>query len=91
MMTEGIELHRQKQDIALYRHTCRVMNTLYNSPKLPDHPHWKYTEYKTFQQYAAAVNFPEYPGFSITREELFDKVYAGWMATGVCRCRGHCY
>ncbi|MFR8256509.1 MAG: ADP-ribosylglycohydrolase family protein [Ruthenibacterium sp.] len=80
MIPEGIELHRQKQDIALYRHTCRVMNTLYNSPKLPDHPHWKYTEYKTFQQYAAAVNFPEYPGFSITREELFDKVYAGWMA-----------
>ena len=26
------------------------------------------------------MNFPEYPGFSITREELFDKVYAGWMA-----------
>lgn len=80
MLPEGIELHRQKQDIALYRHTCRVMNTLYRSPKLPDHPHWKYTEYKTFEQYAAAVEFPEYPAFSISKEELFDKVYAGWMA-----------
>ncbi len=80
MIEEGRELARTKNDIALYRHTCRLLKILYDSPKKEDHDHWKYTEYNSFEQYAAAVKFPEYPPYVPEREELFDKIYAGWIA-----------
>ena len=80
MLEEGLELNRTKQDIALYRHTCRLYRELYNSPQIPGHRHFSYKEYATFEQYEAAVEFPEYGEISLSREELFDKVYAGWLA-----------
>lgn len=80
MIEEGRELARVKNDIALYRHTCRLLKTLFDSPKKEDHEHWKYTEYNTFEQYAAAVDFPKYAPYDPDREELFDKIYAGWVA-----------
>ncbi len=80
MIEEGRELARTKNDIALYRHTCRLLKTLYDSPKKEDHEHWKYTEYNSFEQYAASVRFPEYAPYDPDREELYDKIYAGWIA-----------
>ena len=80
MIEEGRELARTKNDIALYRHTCRLLKTLYDSPKKEDHEHWKYTEYNSFEQYAASVKFPEYAPYDPDREELYDKIYAGWIA-----------
>lgn len=80
MIEEGRELARTKNDIALYRHTCRLFKTLYDSPKKEDHTHWKYTEYNSFEQYAASVEFPKYVPYTPDRVELFDKIYAGWIA-----------
>lgn len=80
MIEEGRELARTKNDIALYRHTCRLLKTLYDSPQKEDHEHWKYTEYNSFEQYAASVRFPEYAPYDPDREELYDKIYAGWIA-----------
>ncbi len=80
MIEEGRELARTKNDIALYRHTCRLLKTLYDSPKKEDLEHWKYTEYNSFEQYAASVRFPEYAPYDPDREELYDKIYAGWIA-----------
>ena len=80
MLPEGIELHRTKQDIALYRHTCRLLHTLFQAPRLEEHPRRAFTEYTSFTQYAAAVSFPEYPDFAISDEALLDKIYAGWLA-----------
>lgn len=80
MLEEGLELNRTKQDIELYRHTCRLYRELYHSPKVPGHRHFSYTEYRTFEQYLSAVEFPEYGELSMGREELADRIYAGWMA-----------
>lgn len=80
MLEEGLELKRTKQDIALYRHTCKLYNVLFQSPKNPEHNHWKYKEYISFEQYLEAVEFPKYSPLLIGREELYDKIYAGWLA-----------
>lgn len=80
MIEEGRELARTKNDIALYRHTCRLTKVLFDSPKDENHEHWKYKEYNSFEQYSAAVDFPKYPDYSVDKEELFDKIYAGWIA-----------
>ena len=80
MIPEGLELARNKNDIALYRHTIKVYNTLFSSPKDPHHEYWKYPEYSAFDQYSKTVDFPEYSGFSIDESELYDRIYAGWMA-----------
>jgi ADP-ribosylglycohydrolase len=80
LIPEGLELSKKKNDIALYRHTVKVYNTLFSSPKEPGHDYWKYPEYTSFDQYSKAVSFPEYPGFSMGDEELYNRIYAGWMA-----------
>ncbi|MCI8938082.1 MAG: hypothetical protein HFI44_14750 [Lachnospiraceae bacterium] len=76
----GRVLARTKNDIALYRHTCRLFKTLFDSPKKEDHAHWKYTEYNSFEQYVASVQFPAYGSYVLDRDELYDKIYAGWIA-----------
>lgn len=36
--------------------------------------------YESFEQYCAAVTFPEYPDYQIPdKEELLEKVHAGWL------------
>lgn len=80
MLEEGIELNRTKQEIALYRHTCRLFHVLFQSPKLQEHPHWSYQEYTSLEQYLSAVTFPEYAPLKLSKEALYDKIYAGWLA-----------
>jgi ADP-ribosylglycohydrolase len=80
MIPEGLELCKKKNDIALYRHTVKVYNALFSSPKIPDHEYWRYPEYSSFEMYSRSVEFPEYPHYKIGGDELYDKIYAGWMA-----------
>jgi len=80
MLPNGVELYRTKQDVALYRHTCRLMKTMLDAPKDETHPYWSYPEYTSFEQYASAITFPEYPPLVLTQEELYDKLYASWMS-----------
>lgn len=80
MLEEGLRLVHVKNDIELYRHTCRILNVLYNSPKDETKDYWKYTEYSSFEQYEQAVEFPKYDKYSSDYESFYDKIYAGWLA-----------
>ncbi len=80
LLPAGFAALSAKNDIELYRLTCRILRELWAAPKDPSHPRFKYRDYDSFSQYAAAVTFPEYPKLKLSRAELYDRVWAGWMA-----------
>ena len=80
LLAQGLYELKRNNEIGLYRITCRLFRAIDRAPKLPDHPHWKYTQYKSFEQYSSSVKFPAYPPLELTRSELYDRIYAGWMA-----------
>lgn len=80
LLEQGLAELARNNEIGLYRITCRLFHAINNAPKLPDHPHWKYTEYNSFEQYKQSVQFVKYPKLELSREELYDRIYAGWMA-----------
>lgn len=70
---------RKNGDIAsLCGHTARVMNVLMNSPRNLAHPYWKYKSYESFEQYEAAVEFPELSK-PAPDETMIPKTLLGWQ------------
>ena len=63
---------------ALAGHSARLMHTLMNSPKLPNHPYHRYAVYENFQQLEEHVSFPtaERPPEG---EALFQANLRGWQ------------
>ncbi|NLL92239.1 MAG: ADP-ribosylglycohydrolase family protein [Ruminococcaceae bacterium] len=80
LLAEGLYDLARNNEIGLYRITCRLFRALHNAPKIPSHPYWSYTQYESFEQYKNSVEFPKYDKLKISREELYDRIYAGWMA-----------
>lgn len=80
MIEEGRKIAQRKDTINLYRYTVRLLHELYQSPKNPNHPYWKYAEYKSWDQYLKSVKMPEKTKYDISGEDFHDRINAGWMA-----------
>jgi ADP-ribosylglycohydrolase len=76
---EGMRCCRKNDYEGMTRLYCRVMRLLNTAKKIEDHPYWAFTVYESFEQYAAAVRFPE-PRYTEGRERYQERLYYGWMA-----------
>lgn len=79
VIEEGLRYLEQGDVAALAGHTARVYATLMNSPKDPNHPYWRYTQYESFEQYASRVIFPKYD-YDLTSDAFAARTYLGWQA-----------
>lgn len=80
LIPEAFDCIEKNDLIRLQIVNARVFKALAEAEKIPEHPYWSYTVYESFEQYCAAVTFPEYPDYQIPdKEELFEKVHAGWL------------
>ncbi len=80
MIEEGQKYLAANDIAALAGHTARVWNVLMNSPKIPGHPYWQYTQYESFEQYAASVVFPARAPYDIMGEDYRRRTDLGWRA-----------
>lgn len=78
MIEKGQQYLAEGNKSALAGHTARVWNVMMNSPKLADHAYWKHTIYENFEQYASAVNFPEYH-YDLSNEDFLRRTHLGWQ------------
>ncbi len=78
MIDEGRRHLAEGNIAALAGHTARVWTVLMNSPKLENHPYWRYAQYNTFEEYAAKVSFPEYV-YDMTSEDFLRRTHLGWQ------------
>ena len=59
---------------------ARVFKALAEAPKIAGHPYWSCVVYESFEQYLQNAQLCEYPDYRLPgREELFDRVHAGWL------------
>lgn len=59
---------------------ARVFKALAAAPKIAGHPYWSCVVYESFEQYLQNAQLCEYPDYRLPgREELFDRVHAGWL------------
>lgn len=80
LIPEALACVEKNDLIKLQILNARVFKALAEAPKIPEHPYWSYTIYESFEQYCAAVTFPEYPDYKLPEEkELFERVHAGWL------------
>lgn len=60
--------------------SARVYKILNEAKKIEGHPYWNYRIYESFEEYESAVKFCEYPEYKLPpKEELYDRVHAGWL------------
>lgn len=73
---EGQKAVKENDMVALNKVSARLWAAVNNAKKDENHPSWKYTQYQSWQQYAAdAVFIPARPA---APETLTEKMYAGW-------------
>lgn len=70
----------ENDHITTLKYTAKLYNVLANAPKVPDHPYWSYKYYNDFNDHAEEVTFPTYKLPEFTKDELFEKIHAGWIA-----------
>ena len=82
LLEEGKRLYERRDEVNLYKQTLRIYKALHEAKPNPNSEYWKYTRYESFEQYAAAVKFPEYnyDPRKVDQEDLYDRIYAGWLA-----------
>ena len=78
LIEEGEKLRAADDVSALCGITARVMYVLMSSPKIPEHPHWRYTVYESFGQHAAKVSFPVWSRADCEKD-LEKKTLWGWQ------------
>lgn len=77
---EAGETAFENKDYAeLARLTAKVFYLLNTAPKIPSHPHWRYTQYEDFSQYEKAVALPVYE-YDTKDRSYYDRTYCGWVA-----------
>ena len=71
---------REDRLIDLQVLNARVFKALAEAPKIAGHPYWSCVVYESFEQYLQNAQLCEYPDYRLPgREELFDRVHAGWL------------
>lgn len=71
---------REDRLIDLQVLNARVFKALAEAPKIEGHPYWSCVVYESFEQYLQNAQLCEYPDYRLPgREELFDRVHAGWL------------
>lgn len=70
----------ENDDVEFLKLTAKLFHVLSIAPRVEGHPYWSYRYYKNFEEHAEEVEFPEYKVPKYRREELFEKVHAGWLA-----------
>lgn len=79
-LEEGLNAFERKDFVQLHRYSALLRRELAEAAKDPESSYWTYREYRTFEEYRAAVTFPERvpvrPDFAAFR----DQIRAGWLA-----------
>lgn len=70
----------EHDDVTTLKYTAKLYNLLANAPIISDHPYWSYKYYNDFNDHAEEVTFPKYKLPEFTKDELFEKMHAGWIA-----------
>ncbi len=76
---EGLEALKKGDMAALAGHSALVWHRLMSSPKIPEHPYWQFTQYDSFEAYAAKVNLPQLP-YDVDAPEFERLTHLGWQA-----------
>lgn len=80
LLAEGIEANEKKDMISLHQISSRLWHAISKMEKNPESDFWKYHYYGSFEEYAAAVTFPEAVEVDIDTEKFRDQIKASWMS-----------
>jgi ADP-ribosylglycohydrolase len=78
ILEEGLAAHSEGDLPRLNMLTARLYKTLGELPKNPKSPYWNFKAYHTFEEYEAAVSFPDTITVDLQREEFYDRTLAAW-------------
>lgn len=70
----------EHDNITFLKNKAKIYNLLSKAPKIENHKYFTYETFETFDDYLAAVNFPEPTKIDFSEEEFFERVHAGWQA-----------
>ena len=85
LIPDGIDAYKSKNKVLLCQITAKIFQILNSAKVIKDHPHWKYPQYDSFDDYIKKVDFSKYISNGNTQilnnqDELFRKNLAGWTA-----------
>lgn len=73
----GIKAYEKNDAASLLKYTAKIFQELNHAPKDPDSDYWKYQQYRTWEQFKKASNFPD--KIAIDKNKLEKQIYWGWM------------
>ncbi len=88
LIEKGYEAYDKDDIVTMHKMETAVYNAVYNAKKDEESPYWKQKFYDTFEEYAAAVKFPEVRDVDI--EGSLDKFIAGWYGQIIGGAYGTC-
>ncbi len=78
LLPEALDAYKNNP-VKLFAIRSKILNKLAHAPKIPDHPYHGYTHYDSFKQHSDSVNFLNVDSKGLSREELYERVHAGWL------------
>ena len=89
IIEEGFKTYEAGDMPKLHKLTQRAFRAAYAAEKDESSPYWNQTFYDTFEDYAAAVNFPEKTDVPID-DTYLEKTYSGWLSQIIGGAYGTC-
>lgn len=80
LIPQALKAREEGDKVTLTRLTARVFHIINHAKQIPGHPYLNYAVYDSFEKYAADVKFIKYPTLTMTEEELYKRIHAGWVA-----------
>lgn len=72
--------YETNDDQGVLMYSALIFKGLAEAPKNLEDPYWNYPQYESFQQYEAAVVFPESIAMELADGEIMEKLHAAWSA-----------
>lgn len=79
-MEAGLKAAEKKDGAELQRITAKIYSLLNCAPKIEDAPYWQYKQYRSWEEIAKAVEFPQAITVDVTKPEFYEKIRNGWTS-----------
>lgn len=88
LIDHGMKAWVDEDMASLHRITAQIFRELFQASPNEEDPYWNYEEFKSWEQYASSVRFPEKKEICIEASSFKNKIYAGWLAQIIAGAMG---
>lgn len=82
LLKKGYKAIENNNMVELIKISAELKNEFLNAKKNNESPYWKYTQYKSFEQYQKSVSFNKlnFDEIDVNSEKFKDQIHAAWLS-----------